>query len=116
MVWFVLKCFSVEAIQVEFSDPVAASDVKRYRRFAGADLQVVWWAVSTGNVRVNGASGASGIPPDEFTATIRHLKVGRERSFRHPRKTAGRRAGLGVLAGARRVDYVDDSGLIGNRC
>jgi hypothetical protein len=62
MVWFVLKCFSVEAIQVEFSDPVAASDVKRYRRFAGADSQVVWWAASTGNVRVNGASGASGIP------------------------------------------------------
>ena len=62
MVWFVLKYFSAEVIQVEFSDPVAASDVKRYRRFAGADSQVIWWAAPTGNVRVHGASGASGIP------------------------------------------------------
>jgi len=90
MVWFVLKRFSVEAIQVEFSDPVAASDVKRYRRFAGADSQVVWWAVSTGNVRVNGASGASGIPPGEFTGSSRRLKSGNQRSIRDSRQAARR--------------------------
>src|SRR5262245_34250793 len=111
MVWFVLMRFSVEAIQVEFSDPVAASDVKRYRRFAGADSQVIWWAVSTGNVRANGASGASGIPPGAVTGTCRQLQFGRVRSFRRSRKAARR-----VRAVGPGVDYVDDSGLIGNRC
>jgi hypothetical protein len=115
MVWFVLKCFSVEAIQVEFSDPVAASDVKRYRRFTGADSQVIWWAVSTGNVRVNGASGASGIPPGEFTGTSRplHVEKGALVSPFAENRPPGR--GCRVLAGARGVDYVDDAGLFGNR-
>jgi len=112
MVWFVLKYFSVEVIQVEFSDPVAASDVKRYRRFAGADSQVIWWAAPTGKVRVNGASGASGIPaggiqPNQTSGDVRNAAV-------FPLFAAQRRQPTGnrVLAGAPAVDYVDAAGLI----
>jgi hypothetical protein len=66
MISFVLNRFSAGVIHVEFAIPAIPSDVKRYRRFAGPDSQVVSHGDSTGNVRATGAFGESGIPDPGF--------------------------------------------------
>jgi hypothetical protein len=71
MISFALDGLSAEVIQVEFATPAIPSDVKRYRRFADPDSQVVSDADSTGNVRAPGASGESGIPGRRFTRALR---------------------------------------------